>query len=285
MLKLTGHLFGWEASAEKADFYERALFNHILATQDPIDGHVTYNLSLGMGYFKAFQDPMDFTCCIGTGMENHSKYAGNIYYHNNDELFVFQYIASELNWKDKGIRLRQATSYPEEQGTALELSCEKPVNLTLQVRYPSWANNGIDIRINGKPFKVSSAPGAFVAIDRTWRTGDRVEVKIPFSLRIEAMPDDSNRVALMYGPLLLAGDAGTLNDSTEVNNVPVLVVKDRNPSGWLRPAEGKMNTFTTVNTGRPHEVEFRPFYTFYDRRYSVYWDLVDEKGWQARKIK
>ena len=127
MLKLTEHLFEWEASALAADFYERALFNHILSSQNPETGNVTYNLSLQMGGFKAFQDPFDFTCCIGTGMENHSKYGRNIYYHNDNELYVFQYIASELNWKEKGINLIQKTSYPEEQGTSFEFRCEKPV--------------------------------------------------------------------------------------------------------------------------------------------------------------
>ena len=99
MLKLSEHLFEWEASARVADFYERALFNHILSSQNPETGNVTYNLSLEMGGFKDFQDPFSFTCCVGTGMENHSKYGKNIFYHNDNELFVFQFIASELTWK------------------------------------------------------------------------------------------------------------------------------------------------------------------------------------------
>ena len=131
MLKLSEHLFELEASPEYADFYERALFNHILATQNPDNGHVVYNLSLDMGGFKDFQDPEWFTCCIGTGMENHSKYGRNIYYHNDDELFIFQYIASELTWKEKGLKIVQNTNYPEEQGTMLEFTCENPVRLTI----------------------------------------------------------------------------------------------------------------------------------------------------------
>ena len=128
-LKLTEHLFEWEASAQVADFYERALFNHILSSQNPETGNVTYNLSLDMGGFKDFQDPFSFTCCVGSGMENHSKYGKNIFYHNDNELFVFQYIASELTWKEKGLILTQKTSFPEEQGSLFEFSCENLLSL------------------------------------------------------------------------------------------------------------------------------------------------------------
>jgi DUF1680 family protein len=285
MLKLTEHLFEWDASAQTADFYERALFNHILSTQNPENGNVTYNLSLDMGGFKDFQDPLWFTCCIGSGMENHSKYGSNIYYHNDDELFLFQFIASELTWKEKGLKIIQNTKYPEEQGTTMQFECTNPVSLILQVRYPLWAKNGIEILINGSRKRVRQEPGSFVAIDRTWKTGDKLEIRIPFSLRLETMPDDSNRVAVMYGPLVLAGDLGPVKDSTatDVMYVPVLMTAKRNPSEWMKPVEGKPNTFITVNTGRPRDIEMKPFYSIYDRRYSIFWDLFDEAGWNAKQ--
>jgi hypothetical protein len=275
MLKLSEHLFEWDPSARVADFYERALFNHILSSQHPETGNVTYNLSLGMGGFKAFQDPYDFTCCIGSGMENHSKYGKNIFYHNEDELFVFQYIASELSWKEKGITLVQKTGFPGEHASRFEFTCEKPVKLILQVRYPSWAGNGFEIRVNDKLEKISAAPGSYIPIEKTWTTGDKVEVRMPFSLYLEPMPDDSNRVAVMYGPLVLAGDLGPIADTVikESNYVPVMVTGKRNPSEWIKPVGGKKNTFVTVNTGNPRDVEMKPFYAIYDRRYTVYWDL------------
>lgn len=275
MLKLSEHLFEWEASAKVADFYERALFNHILSSQNPETGHVTYNLSLAMGGFKDFQDPLSFTCCVGSGMENHSRYGKNIFYHNDSELFIFQYIGSELTWKEKGIILTQKTSYPGEQGSLLEFKCEKPVKLTLQVRYPAWAGNGIEIKVNGNRKNVTNQPGSFVPVERIWKTGDRVEVNIPFSLRLERMPDDSNRVAVFYGPLVLAGDLGPVADTTikDSSYVPVMQTPDRDPSKWMKNVEGKPNTFITVNTGKPRDVEMKPFYTIYNRRYSIYWDL------------
>jgi len=281
MLKLSEHLFTWEAKPEVADFYERALFNHILSSQNPNDGRVIYNLSLEMGGHKVYQDPEWFTCCIGTGMENHSKYSGNIFYHNNNELYVGQFIAAELTWKEKGLVVTQQTQFPEEQGTTLEFACENPVQLTMQVRYPYWAENGIEINVNGKPITVKQKPGSFISVKRKWKNGDKLEVKFPFTLRLETMPDDENRVALMYGPMVMAGDLGPDDDpnSSDPLYVPVFMVDDHNPNTWTAPIEGKVNTFITKNVGRPRDVEFKPFYKTHERRYSVYFDLFNGKQW------
>ncbi len=286
MLKLSEHLFEWDASAKVADFYERALFNHILATQNPETGNVTYNLSLDMGGYKYFQDPMEFTCCIGTGMENHAGYGRNIYYHNNDELYIFQYIASELTWKQKGLTVIQRTSYPEEQASHLELKCDKPVQLTIQVRYPYWAKKGIEIKINGKTHHFTDTPGSYIALRREWKTGDHVDILMPFSLRLESMPDDSNRVAVMYGPLVMAGELGPVDNpaSRDALYVPVLMTEKRDPSSWTRPVRDTPNTFETVNTGRPRDFILKPFYSIYNRRYSVYWDLFTEEAWKAKQV-
>jgi DUF1680 family protein len=279
MLKLSRHLFQWSANPKVADFYERALFNHILSSQHPGDGRVIYNLSLEMGGYKVYQDPYDFTCCVGTGMENHSKYGGNIFFHNDQELFIFQYIASELRWEEKGLTLRQVTQYPEEQGTTLEFACKSPVSLTLQIRYPYWAEKGIKIDVNGSETKVNSEPGSFIPIAGKWKTGDKVEVKIPFSLRLEAMPDDKNRVAVMYGPLVLAGDLGPEDDPQAGDHlyVPVLMTTDRNPANWTETAAGQANTFKTKGVGKPRDILLKPFYKTHERRYSIYWDMFTEK--------
>nr|WP_321406819.1 beta-L-arabinofuranosidase domain-containing protein [uncultured Carboxylicivirga sp.] len=285
MLKLSSHMFSWEAQPEVADFYERALFNHILSSQHPEDGRVIYNLSLEMGGHKVYQDPHWFTCCVGTGMENHSKYGRNIYYHNNNELYISQYIASELNWKDKGVKIIQDTQYPDEQGTQLTFKTEKPKEFTLQLRYPYWAEQGIEITVNDKAIAVNQKPGSFVSINRNWKDGDVVKLKMPFSLRLETMPDDSNRVAIMYGPLVLAGDLGPEDDLkvSELMYVPVLMSESRNPSDWMKPVEGKVNTFTTHDVGRPRDVVFKPFYQTHERRYSVYFDLFDQADWDEKQ--
>ncbi len=286
MLKLSGHLFGWEASAEVADFYERALFNHILSSQHPVDGRVIYNLSLEMRGFKSYQDPYWFTCCVGTGMENHSKYGRNIFFYNDEELFVSQFIAAELTWKEKGLKVRQITNFPEEQGTTLEFNCNEPVKLTLQIRYPYWAKNGIEVQVNGQEKRIDQKPGSFIAIRRKWETGDKVEVNIPFILRLETMPDDSNRVAIMHGPLVLAGDLGP-EDDPEASNamfVPVLMTEDRNPANWMEPVAGQANTFMTKGVGKPRDILMKPFYATHERNYSVYWDIFSEEAWKKYQL-
>lgn len=281
MLKLSEHLFEWNATPEVLDYYERALFNQILSSQHPEDGRVIYNLSLDMGGFKVYQDPYWFTCCVGTGMENHSKYSGNIYYHNNNELYVGQFISSELNWKEKNMKIIQKTNYPEEQETSFEINCEKPVKISLKLRYPKWANNGIKVVLNGKELKNNNKPGSFITINRKWKNGDKIDVKIPFSLRLETMPDNEKRAAIFYGPLVLAGDLGTVDDPKAYDPmyVPVFMTNDNNPQNWLTKVKGVKNTFMTKDIGRPKDVLLKPFYKVHDRRYSVYWDMYTESEW------
>jgi DUF1680 family protein len=285
MLKLSQHLFQWEASPEVADFYERAMFNQILSSQHPEDGRVIYNLSLEMGGHKEYQDPEWFTCCVGTGMENHSKYGRNIFFHNDEELYVSQFIAAELTWKEKGLTVRQETLYPDEQGSTLKFSCGPAVPLIIQIRYPHWAENGMEIKVNGKPIRIKEKPGSFVKIKRIWKNDDVVEIRFPFSLRLETMPDDSNRVAVFYGPVVLAGDLGDENDTNRFDPmfVPVIMTENRDPNSWLKPVEGKTNTFVTQNAGRPRDVEFKPFFSTHNRSYSVYFDMFTENGWEEHQ--
>ena len=286
MLKLTDHIFRWSGAPQAADFYELALFNHILASQNPENGRVTYHINIDMGGTKAFQDPHYFTCCVGTGMENHSKYSRNIYYHNDQELYVVQFIASELNWKDKGLVVRQQTGYPEQQGTTLLFECNEPVELTLKLRYPGWADQAMQVLLNGQVQTVEGKPGSFIEIQRRWEHGDKLEMTIPFSMKAVPIPDNPDRIALKYGPLILAGDLGPGDDPSRYDlvYVPVMLTRDRDPSRWTRPLD-EPNTFTTLNTGRPRDVALKPFYHIYDRTYTVYWDLSNEKNWKEREAK
>ncbi|MDT8402755.1 MAG: glycoside hydrolase family 127 protein [Bacteroidales bacterium] len=285
MLKLSRHLFKWTASAEVADYYERALFNHIHSSQHPGTGHVIYNLSLAMGGAKSYQDPGYFTCCVGTGMENHAKYGRNIYFHNDKELYISQYIASELKWEEKGLNLVMETSYPDEQGASITFNNEEVLDLTIYIRYPSWAERGIEIRVNGKKKAVRQEPGSFVPVKGKWQSGDRIEIAIPFSLRLGSMPDNPDRLAIMYGPVVLAGDLGPEDDpqAYDAMYVPVLVSGDRPPSEWLKPLKDEANNFIMDNVGRPRDVRLLPFYDMHDRRYTIYWDVFTEEEWDGKQ--
>ncbi|MGM0665892.1 MAG: glycoside hydrolase family 127 protein [Bacteroidota bacterium] len=277
MLKLSRHLFKWEASAEVADFYERALFNHIHSSQHPETGHVIYNLSLDMGGAKTYQEPGYFTCCVGTGMENHAKYARNIYFHNDKELYISQYIASELNWEEKKLEMVMETAYPDEQDAVISFKNTEDVEMIIHVRYPYWAEQGIDIKVNGRKKRVRQEAGSFVPIKGKWKAGDSIEISIPFTLRTEAIPDNPGRLAIMYGPVVLAGDLGPEDDPAANDSlyVPVLVSGNSPPAEWLKPLENEANSFMMYKAAEPRDVRLIPFYDMHDRRYTVYWDVMN----------
>jgi hypothetical protein len=216
-------------------------------------------------------------------MENHSKYSRNIYYHGDKELYVVQFIASELSWKEKGIKITQLTSFPEEETVRFEIEAEKPLRFGFNIRYPFWARKGIQVLVNGRELEIDQEPGSFVNIQRKWKAGDRVELRMPFSLRIEAMPDNQNRVAIFNGPVVLAGDLGPVPDprSKDLNYVPVLMTEERDPSEWLIPVEGKFNSFVLSDVAYPRKVELAPFYRTHDRHYTIFWDTFNEEQWKA----
>lgn len=284
MLKLTNHLFEWEPNAAAADFYERALFNHILSTQNPENGKVIYNLSLEMGGNKYFQDYYAFTCCVNSGMETHSKYGGSIYFHNDNELYVNQFIASQVDWSEKGIVFRQTTDFPKEQRTTILFETEKPTTLDLKIRYPYWAEKGVRVLVNGEAQEVDQQPSSFISLNREWKTGDKIEVEFPFSIRKESMPDDPNRVAIMYGPLVMAGVLGPKDDprATEVNYVPIFLAENADPKTWVKPT-GDTNEFEVTGVSQPRDFILKPFYEVYDKTYSVYWDVFNEASWKEHK--
>ena len=284
MLKLTRHLFEWHASASYADYYERALYNHILASQNPDDGMVCYYVPLRAGSRKVYSKPFDsFWCCVGTGMENHAKYGEAIYFHGNNALWVNLFIPSELNWREKGLALKQETLYPESETVNFKVKAKRPVSFALRLRYPEWAQKGVAVIVNGQPQTVNSKPGSFIEIQRTWKDGDRVVLTMPMSLRLEAMPDNPRRVAVLYGPTVLAGELGDANQMSSVTLTPALLVTESEPAEWLKPVANQPATFRTANAGRPNEFTLYPFYRMHHKRYAVYWDLLNEQQWAERE--
>ncbi len=211
MLKLTRNLFFHNPDPAYMDYYEKALYNHILGSQQHGDhGHTTYFVPLGPGNQKSYSnDYNSFTCCMGTGLENHVKYQESIYFHSADEstLYVNLYMPSTLNWQSKGFTIKQTTSYPEEGATQIAVDGNGPLDMKLRV--PSWAVNGYHVSINGVKQAIDAEPGTYVTISRTWTTGDTVDIDMPFSLRLEKTPDDPKVGSLYYGPLVLVGKSNS----------------------------------------------------------------------------
>jgi DUF1680 family protein len=286
MLKLTRHLFEWHASAEYADYYERALYNHILASQNPEDGMVCYFVPLKTGARKLYSTPFEsFTCCLGTGMENHSKYGDSIYFHSDNALWVNLFIASQLNWREKGLSVRQDTRYPEADTMRLTFKTRKPVNLAVRLRYPGWATRGASVLINNRPMSVNAKPGSFIEIRRIWKTGDSISLKIPMSLRLEALPDNAERAAILYGPTLLAGELGPDDEGggKGLMLTPALITENKPLAEWIKPVAGEPSAFETMGVGKPRDVKLYPFYRMHNRRYAVYWDQFTAQQWLVRE--
>ncbi|MCU0397399.1 MAG: glycoside hydrolase family 127 protein, partial [Cyclobacteriaceae bacterium] len=284
MLKLTRYLFSWNPSSAYGDFYERALYNHILASQNPENGMMTYFVPLRMGAKKTFSTPFNtFTCCVGSGMENHAKYTEGIYYEGSDgSLIINLFIPSELNWKKKQIVIRQETKFPEDNTVRMTVQTEKTQKFSIKIRQPKWAGKNITVRINGKVAKTSVSPEGFVVINRNWKNNDAIELSLPMTIYTESIPDNPDRIALLYGPLVLAGQLG--NDMPDpVYGTTVLMTNNKQASDWVRPVAGSPLTFQTQAVARPQDVTLIPFYKTYEQYYNVYWDFFTPESWATRQ--
>jgi DUF1680 family protein len=281
MMKLTRHLFGWSPDARYMDYYERTLFNHRLGTINPEDGTMMYYLPLASGYYKTFGKPLDaFWCCTGTGSEEYAKLTDTIYFHGDDSLYVNLYIDSQLDWPEKGLKIRQQTRFPEEQGTTLTVSADRAAELAINLRIPYWAQGG-SVKINGTTLPAFASPSSYLTLKRAWKSGDKIELSLPMRLHVDPMPDDETIQAVMYGPLVLAGrfdavtremtysDAGP-KPGTEIK-VPEITAKDAHPDSWIEPDAKQSLTFRAV--GQPQPLTLVPLNRIIYERYAVYWKV------------
>lgn len=290
MLKLTRHIFGWTADPRAADYYERALFNGILGTQHPDDGMTLYYVSLASGYWKLFGLPLEaFWCCTGSGVESFGKLGDSIYFQDDDGIYVNLFIASEVDWPEKGLKLIQETTLPETDTTTISVRCKTPTRMPLRIRVPYWATRGGTVKLNGRELESFAAPSSYYVLNRTWQDGDKVEITIPMSLHINAMPDDSTLQAAMYGPVVLCGKLGTdglTKDNLRAEPTPIREVpryrtkaipapefktKSQHIGECIEPVSGRPLEFRTV--GQSQNVSFVPFYKILDERYGVYWKV------------
>jgi DUF1680 family protein len=298
MLKLSRALFLRDRLPARMDFYERGLYNHILASNDPRTGEVTYYVSLKPGAWRTYSTREDsFWCCVGTGMENPARFGEAVYARGDDALYVNLFLASELSWREKGLRLRQDTRFPLGSQARLELSLDAPRRLSLRVRRPQWAGEGWSLRVNGRVQEAAGAPGSYVAIEREWRSGDSVELTLPLALRAEAMPDDPTVVALLSGPIVLAADLGTeglagakrygpTNPELSPNAVaelPTIVAGSTEDALQRLVPAAEPLVYRLRGDAAPDGLVLRPFYALYDRKHSVYLRVEPETAVARRR--
>lgn len=304
MLKLTEGLFRMNPDAKYADFYERALYNHILSTQHPEHGGYVYFTPARPGHYRVYSQPNSaMWCCVGTGMENHGKYGQFIYTHAGDSLWVNLFVPSELSWKDKGIKLTQTNSFPQEEATKIVVNVENPSAFTLNLRHPGWCDNPV-VKINGKKVNVKSTPSSYIALNREWKDGDVIEMSLPMHVEIEELNHLPSYVSVVRGPIVLAsrlqsdvpmpglvaGDhrwghiaGGPL---VSVFDTPLLIGNRKDMGkklNSLKPDSNDGFTYTThgifENGGK--DVVLEPFNGIHDSRYTIYFLSMNPKEYAA----
>ena len=277
LLKLTRSLARADPRPMYGDYYERALFNHLLPAVGPRPGTYCYYTPMAGGYARPFSQPTgSFWCCVGTGMENPPTYAAGIYLHDDRDLWVNLFAPSRVTWR--GVTVTQATRYPEDGHVELSFAAKRPTPFVVRLRIPPWADGAV-VKVNGVP--VAAKPGTYALLPREWSTGDTVTVDVPMRLRTEPLGNDGRTVAVFRGPLLLAGKLSAvdpagqlLGDSPAVpkgaDPVPVLSVGNRPVTDWVRPGD-RPGTFRTHAAGLTDDVDLVPLYRLGSHRYRMYW--------------
>jgi len=305
MLKLTELLYCSNPDTKYLDYYERALFNHILSSENPTKGGFVYFTQMRPRHYRVYSQPQEsFWCCVGTGMENHAKYGEMIYAHDDNSLYVNLFIASELNWKEKGLKLTQETKFPYKNFTTLKLQLSNPAQLALKIRKPLWANEKeIKIAVNGKNNNDFKIEGNYIILSRSWNNDDEIKVEMPMHIGVEYLPDGSSWASVKYGPIVLAA----ITDSTHldglfadsgrwghvasgpyyaINEAPSIITDQKDFASKIKPLDIEHLTFSMPDLINPQKDKcliLRPFFEIHEARYEIYWPVSTPKEFEAKK--
>ncbi|HEY8899160.1 MAG TPA: glycoside hydrolase family 127 protein [Chthoniobacterales bacterium] len=301
MIKLTGQMFSWDPNAAEMDYVERGIINHLLSNIGRQPGEFGYFVSFDPIATKVFSKPEGgWWCCVGTGMENPARYGEQVYFHDATSLWVNLFIASELSWKERGIQLRQETAFPDSDTVRFTFKAAAPTKLALRIRHPFWCTRP-EVKINGAPVAVKSEPSSYFTIDRVWKTGDVVTLRLPMTLRVEALPhSDGKVVSVLYGPNLLAGIVPAkpgapdpakerwddhLKAPGQVPGTPPVFIAE-NYEALLRrfqPTGRAFAEFRSVGVVLPQDLTFVPLHRVYEEHYAVYLPFATPTEWKQRE--
>ena len=294
MLRLTKLLYGTSGDVNYMDYYERALYNHILSSQNPVQGGFVYFTPMRSGHYRVYSQPQNcFWCCVGSGMENHARYGEMIYASRDNELIVNLFISSVLNWEETGMSFIQETSFPEKEQTRVIVKSEKPRKMKISFRCPEWLDKEkAEFKVNGEKVEAVFDYG-YYTINRKWKDGDAVEMSLPMTLRAVQLPDKSPYYSFMYGPVVLAADLGKerldgqfADDSRgghvasgpqlPLQNMPVVVGEEKDLLANLKRVSPDKLEFrlSGVYPSRYDGMILKPFYKTHECRYMIYWELV-----------
>jgi len=296
MMKLTEGLFRMKPDAKYADFYERAMFNHILSTQHPTHGGYVYFTPAHPRHYRVYSAPdVAMWCCVGTGMENHTKYGQFIYTHTSDSLFVNLFVASELDWSNRGIQVKQETKFPDQSNTVLTINTNAQKAFKLCIRHPYWVPKGkMKVIIETDTLGLDSEPSSYVIIPRTWNGGEVVTVSLPMQFNTEELINVPSYSAIMCGPIVMGAKTGTdgltglIADAgrmghvasgtlMDVSSAPKLKIDRSTFRSKFQPVSGKTLTFKAPDifqNSADANLVFEPFFRIHDARYMMYWNAT-----------
>ncbi len=301
MLKLSKILYENKGELNYIDYYERALYNHILSSQHPDDGGLVYFTAMRPNQYRVYSDPQkSMWCCVGSGIENHAKYGEMIYAEEQDQLFVNLFIDSTLDWQSQKVKLKQTTQFPDANTSEIEVLSQGKFGLNL--RYPIWANAGeLKVTLNGKTQKVTAKPGEYIKLARSWKAGDKVAFTLPMNVHLEQMPDKSDYYSVLYGPIVLAAKTNPFPEekinfiaddsrmghiakgpTCEPENAPVFISDGTKFLKEIKKRPTSNLSFTTGNAklNLGQQLELIPFFRLHDSRYSVYFGQSSADNWQ-----
>jgi uncharacterized protein len=299
MLKLTKALFATLPKSYYIDYYEKALYNHILSTENHDKGGFVYFTPMRPGHYRVYSQPQtSFWCCVGSGLENHAKYGEMIYAHSDNDLYVNLFIPSTLKWAERKILIRQENNFPETPSTKLIVDLAGKGNFNLKLRSPEWANpSEVNISINGKKQNVQPDANGYFTLSRKWKKGDVVEMNLPMHLEAEQLPDKSDYYAFKYGPVVLAATYGTENQQglladdsrgghiahgpqIPLNDIPVILGNGKEVINHVKSVNDEKLTFslTGLYPSEKFSKGFKliPFYKIQEERYILYWPQADQ---------
>ncbi len=303
MLRLTKMLYESEPDSRLADYYERALYNHILSTQNPDHGGFVYFTPMRPGHYRVYSQPQtSFWCCVGSGLENHARYGEMIYSHRGDkELYVNLFIPSVLTWGD--VTVAQFTSFPAEEGTAISISTPEPRKFSLNLRIPSWTDEqSVGISVNNETQKVKIENG-FAVLKREWHDGDSIYLSLPMHLEAVQLPDGSSNYSFMYGPVVLAANLGHSDEPglyaddsrgghiadgkrLPLQNMPVILCDSTSSIvNNVEKVDGELLSFVLrgVSPESYDGITLTPFYGMHECRYIIYWEVLTPEQLAERR--
>ena len=312
MLKLTALLHRTAGTgaeqAQLADYYERTLYNHILASQHPQGGFVYFTPMRPQHYRVYSQVDQGMWCCVGSGIESHARHGEFVYSNEGaDKFFVNLFVASSVDWRERSLRLTQSTNFPDEARTQLKIE-QGQGRFTLALRYPAWVAAGsLRITVNGQPVAVKAKPGSYVELTRDWKAGDRVVMQLPMRTHVEPMPALPRYVAVLHGPIVLAAKTNPIADEAlnfkaddsrmghspsgpvcAQEAAPIFVGEQRDIARRLRPVPGKSLLFTASDVARADgsrgSLQLMPFFRLHDSRYMLYWPQANQAEFKALRV-